>query len=272
MKKHKVLFKIITVIYFVILYWPVYWLFTIALKNRIDIVTSNPKFFFKPTFDNFKWIFSFSQVTGGIINSVIITIGSVALAISMGAFAAYAISRFRFKGRDGLRNWTLTVRMLPPISVILPMYIIWTRLHLYDTYISLIITYLAISLPLVIWLLIGFFNQIPVEIEEAAKIDGCGVFKTFFLISLPNAVPGIIFAAILSFIFVWNDMFFAFVLSSIRSTFPVIINSMATTGLEVRWGEMAAMGVISVLPALIFAVFARNLLIKGFQGLYAGKG
>jgi len=262
---------IISIFYFVILYLPIYWLFITAFKKRIDIVTTHPKFFFRPTLANFEWIFSFSQVSDSIINSIIITVGSVALALILGSCAAYAISRFKFKGREGLRNWTLTVRMLPPIAVVLPMYIIWTKLNLYDTYLSLIVTYLAISLPLVIWLMVGFFNQIPIEIEESARVDGCGVYKTFLFITLPNAMPGIIVSAILSFIFIWNDMFFAFVLSSIRSTFPVIITSMATTGLEVRWGEMAAMGVLSVIPSFVFAVFARNFLIRGFQGLYTGK-
>ena len=271
MRKKKIPFIIVITFYFIILYLPIYWLFTTAFKERIDIVTPHPKFLFKPTLANFKWILSFSQVTDSIMNSLIVTIGSVTLSLVLGSLAAYAISRFRFKGREGLRNWTLTVRMMPPIAVILPMYMIWTRLNLYDTYFSLIVTYLAVSLPLVIWLMVGFFNQIPQEIEESARIDGCGIYRTFLFIALPNAIPGLIVSAILSFIFVWNDMFFAFVLSSIHSTFPVVITSMATTGLEVRWGEMAAMGVLSVIPALVFAVFARNLLIRGFQGLYAGK-
>lgn len=270
-RKNKTFSFVIIFIYIIFLYWPIYCLITLSLKKRIDIVVTTPNIFFQPTLDNFKWIFSFSQVTEGLINSLIITFCSVALAIFLGAFFAYALSKFSFKGRSGLRDWTLTVRMLPPIAIVLPMYIIWTNLNLYDTYLSLIITYLAISLPLVIWLLMGFFNQIPTEIEEAARVDGAGYFKTFFLIALPNSIPGIIVAAMLSFIFVWNDMFFAFVLSSLRSTLPVVINSMATTGLEVRWGEMAALGTISLLPALIFSILARNLLIRGFQGLYAEK-
>jgi multiple sugar transport system permease protein len=271
MRKKNIPSIILIILYFVILYLPIYWLFITAFKERIDIVSPYPKFFFKPTLDNFKWIFSFSQVTDSIINSLIVTIGSVMLALMLGLPASYGISKFRFRGREGLRNWTLTVRMMPPVAVILPMYIIWRRLNLYDTYFSLIITYLAVSLPLIIWLMVGFFNQIPQEIEEAARIDGCGIYRTFLSIALPNAIPGIIVSAILSFIFIWNDMFFAFILTSIHSTFPVVITSMATTGLEVRWGEMAAMGVLSIIPALIFAIFTRNLLIRGFQGLYVGK-
>jgi multiple sugar transport system permease protein len=271
MRKKNIPSIILVILYFVILYLPIYWLFITAFKERIDIVSPHPKFLFKPTLDNFKWIFSFSQVTDSIINSLIVTLGSVMLALMLGLLASYGISKFRFRGREGLRNWTLTVRMMPPIAVILPMYIVWRRLNLYDTYFSLIITYLAVSLPLIIWLMVGFFNQIPQEIEEAARIDGCGIYRTFLSIALPNAIPGIIVSAILSFIFIWNDMFFAFILTSIHSTFPVVITSMATTGLEVRWGEMAAMGVLSIIPALIFAIFARNLLIRGFQGLYVGK-
>ncbi len=270
-RKNKTFSIFIIVIYIIFLYWPIYNLITLSLKKRIDIVVTQPKIFFEPTLENFKWIFSFSQVSEGIINSLIITFSSVALAIILGSFFAYALSRFDFKGRIGLRNWTLTVRMLPPIAIVLPMYIIWTNLNLYDTYFSLIITYLAISLPLVIWLLMGFFNQIPLEIEESARVDGAGFFKTFFLIAIPNSIPGIIAASMLTFIFVWNDMFFAFVLSSLRPTLPVVINSMATTGLEVRWGEMAALGTISLLPAFIFSILARNLLIQGFQGLYTEK-
>jgi len=270
LKKSGLFSLIILIIYLLFLYGPLYCLFTMAFKKRIDIVSPSFVWIFKPTLKNFKWIFSLQQVSEGLRNSLIIAMGSVFLSLGLGSLAAYALSRFDFSGRQALRNWTLTVRLLPPVAVILPMYIIWQKLHLYDTYFSLIITYMAVTLPLVIWLLVGFISQIPKEIEEAARMDGCNHFQVFLHVTLPSAVPGIIVSAILAFIFVWNDLFFAFVLSSIRNTFPVVINAMATTGLEVRWGEMAAMGTISAMPALLFAIFARNLLIRGFQGLYTG--
>jgi multiple sugar transport system permease protein len=270
MRKGRKLSLLIITIYLMFLYAPIYILFTMAFKKRIDIVSPQFVWIFMPTLDNFKWIFSLQQITEGIKNSLIVAAGSTVLSLATGSLAAYALSRFKFSGREALRNWTLTVRLLPPIAVVLPMYIIWQKLHLYDTYLSLIITYMAVTLPLVIWLLVGFISQIPREIEEAARIDGCGHFKTFIYVVIPSATPGIVVASILAFIFVWNDLFFAFVLSSTRNTFPVVINAMATTGLEVRWGEMAAMGTLSTLPALLFTLFARNLLMKGFQGLYTG--
>jgi len=241
-----------------------------AFKKRIDIVSTKYVWFFVPTLDNFKWVFSLQQVSEGIKNSLIVATGSTVLSIVLGSLAAYALSRFEFSGRQSLRNWTLTVRLLPPVAVILPMYIIWQKLGLYDTHLSLIITYMAVTLPLVIWLLVGFISQIPRELEGAARLDGCNYFKSFLYVILPLSIPGIVVAFILAFIFVWNDLFFAFVLSSIRNTFPVVINAMATTGLEVRWGEMAAMATLSAIPALLFTLLARNLLLKGFQGLYTG--
>jgi|Deesub1362B_J571_1020462.scaffolds.fasta_scaffold01739_5 multiple sugar transport system permease protein len=266
-RKEKIVGILIIIMYLLLLYIPIYWLLVTSFKNRIDITAFPPRWVFSPTVRNYIWIFSVGDVTRGIYNSLIVSTATLFLALVLGLPCAYGLSRFRFKGRDDLKFWIITVRMLPPVAAIIPFYHIWRSMGLYDTYISLIISYLLIALPLVIWLTSGFFQKIPKDIEEAAALEGANDFVIFTRISLPLAVPGVLVSSIFAFIFVWNDLFFAFVLTSTpkTATLPVAMASLMTHGLEVKWGEMAAAGVISALPAVVFAIIGRKLLIEGIM-------
>lgn len=249
------------------LYFPLYWLATMSLKYRVDIISVPPKWTFKPTLDNYRWILESTSLLPAMGHSLIVATGTTLLAGLLGLPAAYGFARFQFRRKEELRFWILTTRMLPPVAVIIPFYLIWTVLGLYNTYTALVVTYLVVNLPLVIWLMEGFFREIPQEIEEAAMADGCSRVGAFLRVAIPLAVPGVAAALMLTFLFTWNEFFFAFILTSTKLTLPVAVASFMTSGLELKYGEMAAAGIIASLPAVVLVVFARNVIVRGLLGL-----
>lgn len=253
------------------LYFPIYWLITMSFKTRIDIMTIPPRWFFKPTIANFSWLMHHYSLQSAVVNSIVVALSATFVALALGIPCAFALARFHFPRKQDIEFWVATTRMLPPVAVIIPFYFIWMRLRLLDTRTSLIITYLVINLPLIIWIMMGFFRALPRELEEAARVDGATRWGSFFRVTLPLALPGIGASSILSFIFNWNEFFFAFVLTTTNRTLPVEVASFMAVGLEVKYGEMAAAGVLASIPSLIFAILARRLIVTGFRGI-AGFG
>lgn len=255
------------ILYLVLLYFPVYWMVTMAFKQRVDITSLPPRFLFRPVLSNFQWLFSHQDIVWPILRSLAVSLGSVGLAVAFGSVAAYALARFRWWRQKDIEFWIVSTRMLPPVAVIVPYYYIWMRVRMLDTVASLVITYLTINLPLVTWLLLGFFRSIPREMDDAARVDGCSPVMAFWHVALPIAKGAVGAAAVLSFIFTWNDFFFSFVLTTIRTTLPVTLSSFATVGLEVKYGEMAAAGLLAAIPSVVLAVLARRAVITGFRGI-----
>ncbi len=253
------------------LYFPIYWLITMSFKTRIDIMTIPPRWLFKPTMANFSWLLHHYTLQSAVINSVVVALSATFIALALGIPCAFALARFPFPRKQDIEFWIATTRMLPPVAVIIPFYFIWMSLRLLDTRTSLIVTYLVINLPLIIWIMMGFFRALPREMEEAARVDGATRWNSFFRVTLPLALPGIGASSILSFIFNWNEFFFAFVLTTTNRTLPVEVASFMAVGLEVKYGEMAAAGVLASIPSLIFAILARRLIVTGFRGI-AGFG
>ena len=257
-------YLILIIVSFLVLF-PIYWIVTMSFKIRIDIITLPPKWIpYRITLSNYQWILSFTGFLRALKNSAIVSAVSTLLALCVGVPAGYSFSRFKFKGRDSLYFWIITTRMTPPIGIIIPFYMIWIHLGLLDTYASLIITYLVINLPLVIWLMKGFFDEIPSSLEEAAMVDGCSPLSAFLRVALPLAIPGLMATAIMSFVMIWNEFFFALILTVRNAqTAPVVVATMVTHGLEFKWGELAAAGVICMLPAMVFTVIAQKYLVRG---------
>jgi multiple sugar transport system permease protein len=253
------------------LYFPIYWLITMSFKTRIDIMTIPPRWFFKPTIANFSWLMHHYSLQSAVVNSIVVALSATFIALALGIPCAFALARFRFPRKQDIEFWVATTRMLPPVAVIIPFYFIWMRLRLLDTRTSLVITYLVINLPLIIWIMMGFFRALPKELEEAARVDGATRWGSFFRVTLPLALPGIGASSILSFIFNWNEFFFTFVLTTTNRTLPVEVASFMAVGLEVKYGEMAAAGVLASIPSLVFAILARRLIVTGFRGI-AGFG
>ena len=259
--------RILVYVYLVLLYLPIYWMITMAFKRRVDIVTTTPKLVFDPVLENFTYLFARGAVQESILRSLWVALLAVGLSLVLGSACAYALARFRWFRQQDIEFFIVSTRMLPPVAVILPFYAIFIRFQLLDNIVALAVVYLLIDLPLVIWLLLGFFRTIPSELDDAARIDGCNSLTAFWYIDLPLVKSGIATAAMLAFLFTWGELFFAFILTSLNSTFPVALLSFLAVGLEVQYGPMAAAGVIATVPSIIIALLARNSLIEGFRSL-----
>lgn len=242
--------------------FPLLWMLMVSLKSGRDIIDPSI-WIFKPTLDNFKEAIQYRNILGYLRNSFIVVIITTVISIFIGGLAAYGFARFDFKRRENTAFWILSLRMLPPMAIVIPFFIMAQLLNVLDTHIVLIISYMLFNIPFAIWMLRGFFEEVPEEIEEAALIDGCSRFQVFTKILLPLTTPGLIATAIFCIIFSWNEFVFALFLTSTSSTtLPTTVNLfLSITGTE--WGEMAAVGIITVLPVLIFAMLVQKYLIRG---------
>jgi multiple sugar transport system permease protein len=236
------------------------------------VIAVPPKFIFTPTLDNYKALFGVAGgqtlVTGSAFlsyfkNSLILSVGSVLLALVLGLPAAYAIARLRFKAKETLAFTYLSFRFVPEITIILPLYVIYQQLKLYNTYLGLILVYQLIALPLMIWMMRSYFEEIPIAIEQAAQTDGYSWFASFRKLILPLVAPGMAATLVLAFIFCWNNFVFGLMLGG-NSTQPVTVGLLSFMGTnEVQWGLMAAATIIAVLPLFILALLVQRYMIRG---------
>lgn len=233
-----------------------------SLKTQRQMFESGFSFFFAPTLDNYREILE-GRFLGYLGNSVIVGLVSTALTLLLGTMCAYALSRFRFAGRGSLAMSTLLLRTVPPAVLAVPVYFIWNRVGLGDGLAGLILVYVALNLPFTIWLLYGFIEQVPVELEEAATVDGCGPFRMFVLLILPLVKPGLAAAGIFTFRIAWNELVLASVLTN-RSTrtLPYGIYLFITDA-GIEWGKLMAAGVLVAVPPLLFTFMAARQMIAG---------
>jgi multiple sugar transport system permease protein len=244
---------------------PLWWLITSAFKPGDEALNLPPAFFFHPIWDNFISAMNDFDLAKNMKNSLIISFGSTALALLLGVPAAYAFSRYRFKGAKNLFFWILTTRMAPPLLGALPLYIIARQTGFYDTQILMILIYQVFLLPWVIWLMRSFFQDIPRDLDESAMIDGCSRMQTLFKIILPLARTGIMATAIFTLIQAWNEFFLAFILTSINSaTLPMgMTRFLSMNGL--LWGPMSAASVLIALPIVVFLIIMQKHLVRGLS-------
>ncbi|MGO4714882.1 carbohydrate ABC transporter permease [Bradyrhizobium sp. 2TAF24] len=214
-----------------------------------------------PTLENYRSVLE-GRFLGYLANSVIVSIAATLLTLVFGTMCAYALSRFRFRGRSSLAIGTLLLRTVPPAVLAIPAYFILTPLHL-DGLTGLVISYVALNLPFTIWLLYGFVEQVPVELEEAATVDGCGPYRLFFTLILPLLKPGLAAAAIFTFRIGWNELVLASILTNRASrTLPYGVY-LYITDVGVDWGRLMAAGMLVALPPLIFTFVAARQIIAG---------
>lgn len=266
------------VIYFLMLLLAIYilaplvWILMMSFKSKADVIAVPPKFIFTPTLDNYKALFGVAGgqtlVTGSAFlsyfkNSLILSVGSVLLALVLGLPAAYAIARLRFKAKEPLAFTYLSFRFVPEITIILPLYVIYQQLKLYNTYLGLILVYQLIALPLMIWMMRSYFEEIPIAIEQAAQTDGYSWFASFRKLILPLVAPGMAATLVLAFIFCWNNFVFGLMLGG-NSTQPVTVGLLSFMGTnEVQWGLMAAATIVAILPLFILALLVQRYMIRG---------
>jgi multiple sugar transport system permease protein len=243
--------------------FPFYWMVASSLKAQQDILSPVPKFFFAPTLEHYQRAVTKFDVVASLENSLIVAITTTAIALLLGTPAAYAIARFEFKGKKDLWFWFITNRMLSPIVLALPFFILARNLKLLDTQVVLILIYLTFNVPIVIWICADQFRNIPKELDEAATLEGYGSFGIFWRIGLPLAAPGIAVSAIFSFIFSWNELLYALVLTRrYAQTAPVVATSFMS-GYELPWGQIMATGTMIVLPVIIFSLIVSRQLVRG---------
>lgn len=264
-RKHikKIGLIVLVAVIFVIFMFPLYIVITSSIKPDIDIFSRPPKWIFKPTGDHYLSLFTLRRFHTNVLNSTIVALGSTILSIIVGSLAAHALSRLKFKAMKDIAFWILSIRMFPPIAVVIPYYILLRKTGLLDTPIALIIVYSTFNIPLTVWLMRGFFKEIPQEMEEAALVDGCNYFSSFFRIALPLAAPGIVVSAVFCFIFSWNEFLFAFMLTSSKTmTATVAVMGFWSTE-AIEWGRIMAGCVVVMIPIIIFTFFSQKFLIKG---------
>ncbi|HEY4813104.1 MAG TPA: carbohydrate ABC transporter permease [Chthoniobacterales bacterium] len=243
--------------------FPFYWMVATSLKNQQDILSPVPKFLFTPTMENYQRALTKFDVPLSLENSLIVAVSSTLLALLLGTPAAYAIARFEFKGKRDLWFWFITNRMLSPIVLALPFFILARNLKLLDTQLVLILIYLTFNVPIVIWICADQFRNIPKELDEAATLEGYNSFAIFWRIGLPLAAPGIAVSAIFSFIFSWNELLYALVLTrKYAQTAPVVATSFMS-GYDLPWGQIMATGTMIVLPVIIFSIIVSRQLVQG---------
>jgi multiple sugar transport system permease protein len=243
---------------------PIVWTVITALKPT-ELISSHPiVWIFKPTLDHFRVIFLQNNILNPLLNSTIIAVVSTLGVLVTAAPASYALSRFRVPFGAQIASYFLSARMAPPVTVVLPLFLLFRSFNLIDTHAALISAYVAVNMPFAVWMLKGFFDEIPKELDEAALLDGCSRFHAFVRIVLPLTAPGLAATAIISFIFSWNEFLFAILLTNYHArTLPVAASAMMTDRM-VLWGELCATAIVIYLPVVIFALVVRKYLIKGF--------
>ncbi|MCD8351407.1 MAG: carbohydrate ABC transporter permease [Planctomycetaceae bacterium] len=251
-------FTIIVCMFFFLL--PLLWMLLNALKTPLQIVQLPPKLIFEPTLDNFRNVFNQQNFIRYIWNSLVIAAGSTILGLVLGLPAAFSIARYKQKK---LAVFILISRMVPGITFLLPLFIMFRTFSMVDTYTSLILAHLLVGLPFIVWVMVPFFESIPNDLIEAARVDGCSIFVTFIRIILPISLPGVVTGGILSFIFSWNNFMFSVVLASNRTkTVPVAIFNFISYA-QIDWGGLMAAAVVITLPVLVITILTQKYVIRG---------
>jgi len=243
---------------------PIILMMLTSLKLKVDIFNDVSTFFFLPTLKNYSQVLHDPSLMRYLWNSLYVGLISTGITLVMGCMAAYAIVRFRFMGRDVVSLTTLLMRMVPPAVLTVPVFGIWTfQYGLSNSLHGLILVYVAINLPFVIWILQSFILQVPIQLEEAARVDGANPFQVFFLVVLPVIKPGIAAAAIFTFRIAWNEFILALILTN-RATRTTPVNiSLFLTEHNIDWGQIMAMGMLIAIPPIIFTFVASKQIITG---------
>ena len=252
--------------------FPLYYLFLTSVKSIRTIMERPPRFLVWPSFETYERILVKEHFYQFFVNSFIIASGATLLALAIGGTAAFAFSHWTFRGKEPLFLISMVGRMFPPITTLIPIYLMVKFFGLLDTHVALILIYASFQVPLVLLILRDFFSQVPREISDCAYIDGSSPWQVFILIILPLAKNWIVAAGILCFVEAWNEFIFALVLTSFKAkTAPVLLATYIENEGALQWGVLAALGVWTVMPTLLFMLFLRKFLIRGLT-LGALKG
>jgi multiple sugar transport system permease protein len=250
-------------LFLVLMFGPLYWVAITSIKPSDDFLTVPPVWFPEhPTLGHYTAAMFSYRGLQGLTNSLIISSAATALSAFLGTLMAYSLARFNTGGKH-LAFWVLSQRFLPPIAVVLPIFLIYRSFGLNDTHIGLIIAYTVFTLPVTVWMMFAYFRQMPKSLEEAALVDGCTRWQALWKVAVPLAAPGIIAAAVFAFIACWTEFFFALILTS-RNAFTLPTVFRAFLGFQgSQFGESAALSIVSLLPSIALGILAQRHLVRG---------
>ncbi|WP_254546910.1 carbohydrate ABC transporter permease [Halomarina pelagica] len=243
---------------------PIAWMLLSSLKLRTNMFQMPPKLFFDPTLKYYRaLLFGANPLTKYLVNSAIVSVSAAFVAVSLGTLGGYGLSRIDVSGKKHLAFWIISTRMAPIAVVIVPLYFVYNYVGLLNTRVGLIIAYTTFNLPFAIWLMRSFFDEIPRELEDAARIDGATRWQAFRKVALPLVLPGMGATAIISIVFSWNDFLFALIFTNNQTqTIPVAAAQLITqTG--TLWGQVMAIGVVILAPMVAFGMIVKNYLVSG---------
>ena len=248
---------------------PIAWLVLTSFKNRVDVLASPPRFLFTPQVESYARLLLHqgSTILGNLQNSIVVAMATTVVVVLLSTLAAFAFSRYEFRGRHALFFGLLATRLLPPITTVIPLFLLWNQWKLVDTHLGLILIYSGLNAPLAVWMIKAFLDGVPVELEQAAMIDGCSRPGALRRVTLPLAAPGLAATAVFVFVLAWNEFMFAFIFTSVHAkTMPVII-AQGLGELQVEWTDIATLGTVVMLPTVVLTFLAQKHLV---QGLTAG--
>jgi multiple sugar transport system permease protein len=264
--RRAVSWSVVTIVFLialVVFIYPVYWLMSISLKTLIEAFRTPPSLIFIPTFRHYVRLFALEKFLLYFLNSIIMSLGATIIALIVGVPAAYSLSRGRFRGKNVLLFAILATQMVPPILFIIPYFTVYVRIKLIDTRLGMIIIYLSFTLALIIWSMRAFFDDIPGELEDAARIDGASDFQTFARIILPLVAAGAVAVGITSIILCWNQFVFPLILTRQRAVTATVALMKFLAAEAEDWGLMASGSIVLTLPVLLFSVLIRKFLTHG---------
>jgi multiple sugar transport system permease protein len=264
----QVLLHVFVVLFMLLLAFPMVFLLFNSFKTEQEIIASPMEVPREVTFVNYQEIFTESTFITNFKNSSIVALATVLLSIIVSTPAGYALSRFRFRGRTIFSVWLLATQSFPGIIMVLGLFTVLKTYHLLNTIPGLVIMYTSFSMPFGIWLLKGYFDKIPVALEEAARIDGCGRLRSLVKIVLPLSVPGLLAVGTFSLLLSWNEFFFALVImrDNAHYTLPVFLARFMGSGGVVRWGPLSAAALLACIPVLILFMLGQKYLVSGLTG------
>ena len=242
---------------------PLYWMLNTSLKPSNDYLAIPPVWWpEEPTLVHYEAALFAYRGLEGLINSIIVSSAATVLSALLGTLMAYSLARYNTGGQH-LSFWVLSQRFLPPIAIVLPVFLIYRNIGIYDTHLGLILAYTVFTLPVSVWMMYAYFRQMPRSLEEAALVDGCTRWRAFWTVAVPLAAPGIVAAAVFAFIACWTEFFFALLLTS-RYAFTLPTVFRAFIGFQgAQYGEAAALAIVSLGPSIVLGVLAQRHLVRG---------
>lgn len=247
----------------IVLFFPIFWMFLTSFKTEADAVAVPPQLFFQPTLENYVSIQERSNYFAFALNSVVVSVASTLLALVVAVPAAYAMAFFPTKRTRGTLLWMLSTKMLPPVGVLVPIYLLFRDSGLLDTQIGLTVVYALINLPIVVWMVYTFFKDVPKEILEADRMDGASIRQEFFHVLLPLALPGIASTALLAIILSWNEAFWSLNLTTTNAAPLTAFIASFSSPQGLFWAQLSAASSLAIAPILIFGWLSQRQLVRG---------